>query len=147
MRVKYFYRHLLIAAGLATGIIMAISAIPALAQNQPHMQAAMRSLQQARNQLAASSTNKGGHRERAMRLVDQAINETQGGMAYARQHPGQKGRQGQYRSEQQRRYEEQHRREQQGRYEEQHRRGPHATPTPHGHRTPYPSQSPQGPGH
>lgn len=143
MRTERFYRHLLVAAALATGIMMAMSAIPAMAQNQPHMEAAMRSLQQARNQLAVAATNKGGHRERAMRLVDQAMNETRAGMAYAQRHPQKNHRQ--YRSEQQRRYEEQHRREQQRRYEEQHHHG--YGPTPQGQRTPYPPGYPQGPGH
>lgn len=69
---------------------MAIPAIPAMArQNQPNMQAAIRSLQQARNSLNAASTNKGGHRRNAISLVNRAINEVRAGMNYARRHGGQ----------------------------------------------------------
>ena len=51
--------------------------------DQPSMQAALGSLQQARSYLVQSTPNKGGHRERAINLVNQAINETEAGMAYA----------------------------------------------------------------
>jgi hypothetical protein len=51
--------------------------------DQPNMQAALGSLQQARSYLVQSTPNKGGHRERAINLVSQAINETEAGMAYA----------------------------------------------------------------
>jgi hypothetical protein len=43
--------------------------------DQPNMQAALASLQQARSYLVQSTPNKGGHRERAINLVSQAINE------------------------------------------------------------------------
>lgn len=160
MKTKPFYGHLMVVVALATGLMVAMSAVPAMAQNQPKMEAALRNLQRARSDLSTAATNKGGHRVRAMRLVDQAINETRAGMAYARQHPERRGSGQRYRNEQERRryeaqrrreqqsrYQEQHRREQQRRYQEQHRRQPHATPTPHGRHTPYPPGSSQGPGH
>ena len=49
---------------------------------QPHMEAALGLLQNARGELQAATPNKGGHRERAIGLVDQAIAETKGGIAY-----------------------------------------------------------------
>ena len=51
--------------------------------DQPNMQAALGSLQQARSYLVQSTPNKGGHRERAIQFVDQAINQTEAGIAYA----------------------------------------------------------------
>src|ERR1700729_2241871 len=51
--------------------------------DQPNMQAALASLQQARSYLVQATPNKGGHRERAINLVNQAINETEAGMAYS----------------------------------------------------------------
>ena len=51
--------------------------------NQPNMQAALGSLQAARAELVKSTTNKGGHRERAIGFVDSAIAETRAGIAYA----------------------------------------------------------------
>jgi hypothetical protein len=51
--------------------------------DQPNMQAALGSLQQARSYLVQATPNKGGHRERAINLVNPAINETEAGMAYS----------------------------------------------------------------
>jgi hypothetical protein len=50
---------------------------------QEHMHAAMDALRTARSELQAADANKGGHREAAIRLVDQAIDETKAGMAYS----------------------------------------------------------------
>jgi hypothetical protein len=54
--------------------------------DQPHMQAAREHLQQARGALDRAEPNKGGHRERAIELVDQAINEVNAGIEFARTH-------------------------------------------------------------
>jgi hypothetical protein len=51
--------------------------------NQPHMTSALGLLQQARAELQRATTNKGGHRERAIGAVDNAIRETREGVAYA----------------------------------------------------------------
>ena len=48
------------------------------------MSAAMDALRTARQELVASTPNKGGHREKAIQLVNQAIEETRLGMASAR---------------------------------------------------------------
>ncbi len=50
---------------------------------QPAMSSALDHLRQAQQQLQSAAANKGGHRERAMQLIDQAISEVQQGMAYA----------------------------------------------------------------
>jgi hypothetical protein len=50
---------------------------------QPHMAESIALLQSARGQLAAAIPNKGGHRERGLALIDQAIAEVRAGMAYA----------------------------------------------------------------
>ena len=51
--------------------------------DQPNMQAALGSLQQARSYLVQATPNKGGHRERALGFLDSAIGETKAGIAYA----------------------------------------------------------------
>lgn len=71
---------LVLAVGIAIGA--AGNAFVATAQ-QPNMQSALSSLQAARAELVAARPNKGGHRERAIGFVDQAINQTQLGMNYA----------------------------------------------------------------
>ncbi len=50
---------------------------------QEHMHAAMDALRTARSELEAADANKGGHREAAIRLVDQAIDETRAGIDFA----------------------------------------------------------------
>ena len=50
---------------------------------QPHMTESIALLQSARGELAAATPNKGGHRERALSLIDQAIGEVRAGIAFA----------------------------------------------------------------
>ena len=49
--------------------------------DQPHMAAALDHLKSARNNLARADADKGGHRAKAMSIVDQAINEVTLGIA------------------------------------------------------------------
>jgi hypothetical protein len=46
------------------------------------MRAALGSLQNARGQLVAATADKGGHRAKAIELVDAAINQVNLGIAY-----------------------------------------------------------------
>jgi hypothetical protein len=71
-------RSLLLGAAIAVsmGIGYAIGA-------QPHMNESIALLQSARGELQAATPNKGGHRERAMGLIDQAIGEVRAGIAFA----------------------------------------------------------------
>jgi hypothetical protein len=50
---------------------------------QPHMAETIAMLQSARAELVAATPNKGGHRERALGLIDQAIGEVRAGIAFA----------------------------------------------------------------
>ena len=70
-------RAMLLGAAIAAsmGIGYAIGA-------QPHMTAGIGLLQPARAELAAATPNKGGHRERALGLIDQAISEVRAGIAF-----------------------------------------------------------------
>jgi len=53
-----------------------------MARHEPHMSAALGHLQQAKNELEKATATKGGHRENAMRLVNEAMAEVQQGEAY-----------------------------------------------------------------
>ena len=53
---------------------------------QPKMQAALAALQRADASLQRASPNKGGHRERAIQLVRQAMGAVDAGMRYAAAH-------------------------------------------------------------
>ncbi|MDT5271724.1 MAG: hypothetical protein QOH49_3910 [Acidobacteriota bacterium] len=58
------------------------SALP----DQPHMQAALDKLQDARSNLEAASDDKGGHRVKALDHVNKAIDEVKKGIEYDRTH-------------------------------------------------------------
>ena len=72
---------------LLTGVVVGaiVGACVALAA-QPNMQAALGSLQAARAELVKATPNKGGHRERALGLIDNAIAEVRAGIAFAATH-------------------------------------------------------------
>jgi hypothetical protein len=71
-------RAMLLGAAIAAsvGVGYAIGA-------QPHMNESVAFLQSARGELQAATPNKGGHRERAIGLIDQAIGEVRAGIAFA----------------------------------------------------------------
>ncbi len=58
------------------------------AERQPHMRGALRALTTAKAQLQQADGDKGGHREKALRLVDEAIHEVQAGVRYDNRHRG-----------------------------------------------------------
>ena len=72
------YNRLLLGAVIASSFTVGY-AVGA----QPHMEATINLLQRARGELAAATPNKGGHRERALGLIDQAIQQVREGMAFA----------------------------------------------------------------
>ena len=79
--VSVSFNRLLMGIAIASslGIGYAIGA-------QPHMEATIGLLQNARTELAAATPNKGGHRERALALIDQATAEVRAGITFAATH-------------------------------------------------------------
>ena len=77
----------LVKAALAAGaLFVAMGAGFTIGQAQgfqPPMRNALGDLRAARSELQVAERNKGGHRERAIDLVDQAIGEVHAGMDYA----------------------------------------------------------------
>jgi F0F1-type ATP synthase epsilon subunit len=71
----------LISTLIASAALMASSACFA---DQPNMEAALASLQQAKESLQKAVADKGGHRVKAMKAVDAAIAEVQAGIEYAK---------------------------------------------------------------
>ncbi|KJC33934.1 hypothetical protein UB31_37305 [Bradyrhizobium sp. LTSP849] len=55
---------------------------------QGNMERALASLYQALGELRQATSNKGGHRVKAMELVSQAVAETQAGIEFADEHGG-----------------------------------------------------------
>ena len=68
---------------LIVGAAVAVSATP---PDQPFMTAARADLNKAKNQLQLALHDKGGHRAKAVGLVNSAIAEVNAGIAYDRQH-------------------------------------------------------------
>ncbi|MCP9849526.1 hypothetical protein [Cyanobium sp. Morenito 9A2] len=68
------------ASAFTAGLV--VSAGIAMAQ-QPNMQNALGSLLNAQASLQAAAPNKGGHRDRALALVAQAIVQVRAGIAYS----------------------------------------------------------------
>jgi len=72
---------LLLTLTLGTGFIAGhVSAA------QPHMQAALENLRAARRELDRASEDKGGHRARAIALVNDAVVQVEEGMRFDRRH-------------------------------------------------------------
>lgn len=70
---------------IGTAVISSLGIVYALGA-QPHMRGTIASLQNARAELAVATPSKGGHRERALALVDQAIAEVREGIGFAATH-------------------------------------------------------------
>ncbi|HEY1886296.1 MAG TPA: hypothetical protein VGG86_09620 [Roseiarcus sp.] len=79
-------RRMLGAAALAAPAL-ALSALPAEAY-QGNMERALSALSAAMESLQGATPNKGGHRERAMHLIERAMYEVQAGIDFAYQHGG-----------------------------------------------------------
>ena len=71
---------------LALSALLTFGVIAGAAPDQPYMRAARSDLQTAKNQLQQANANKGGHRVKAIALVNQAIAQTNAGIAYDRRH-------------------------------------------------------------
>jgi hypothetical protein len=80
LRKNQRYSYVII---LLVGLFL-VAAISLAYGNQPHMDNALRHLQAAKVELEKASPNKGGHRDRAMQLVDQAINQVVEGIRSAK---------------------------------------------------------------
>ncbi|HUK12721.1 MAG TPA: hypothetical protein VLW17_05405 [Thermoanaerobaculaceae bacterium] len=52
-------------------------------RGQPHMENALAELQSAKSELQSAVTDKGGHRVRAIELVDRAIDQVNAGISFA----------------------------------------------------------------
>ncbi|QGM99964.1 hypothetical protein [Methylocystis parvus] len=80
-------RQVLTLAAAALPATLALPSTPAIAY-QGNMERALASLQDAMASLEAATPNKGGHRERAMQIIQRAMNQVQMGIDYANRHGG-----------------------------------------------------------
>ena len=85
--------------GIALAAVIVASTLPLAAQgyeNQPNMTNGLKELREAREALQRASSDKGGHRARAIRLIEQAEREVQLGIQYDNQHGSRGEHYGQY---------------------------------------------------
>jgi hypothetical protein len=91
-RQKWRMKRIIVSAVLSSLVVACASAPPpppmmAADNGQREMQAALTSLEHARTEAQAASTNKGGHRERAIGLIQRAESAVNAAMQYAAAHP------------------------------------------------------------
>jgi hypothetical protein len=76
------HKHFVLSTLVMLFLVVSVSATP----DQPNMQSAKLNLQNAKANLIAASPNKGGHRAKAINLVNEAIAEVNRGIAFDRRH-------------------------------------------------------------
>jgi len=78
-----------LALSIGTGGNVA-NAGPAVEGAQPHMKAALESLQAAKAQLDKATSDKGGHRAKALQATKEAIEQVKKGIEFDNEHGGDK---------------------------------------------------------
>lgn len=71
---------------LLVGLLLVGFIAGQLSAAQPHMQSALSNLKAARRNLDKASDDKGGHRQRAIALVNDAIDQVEKGIPFDRRH-------------------------------------------------------------
>lgn len=81
MKVRHFLAALLVTLGIGAGFFAGRASA-----DQPHMQAALGHLRAAKAELEVAERDKGGHREAALRLTNDAIVQVEKGINFDRRH-------------------------------------------------------------
>ncbi|HXX53650.1 MAG TPA: hypothetical protein VEI28_03670 [Thermodesulfovibrionales bacterium] len=75
-----------ILAVLVIATLLVGGTIGVCAADEPHMREALARLKEAREQLEHAVPDKGGHREKAIDLIDRAIEQVKKGIAFSEHH-------------------------------------------------------------
>jgi hypothetical protein len=81
MKVRRFFAALLVTLGIGAGFLAG-----RVSADQPHMQAALEHLREAKGELERADRDKGGQREAAIRATNDAIAHVEKGINYDRRH-------------------------------------------------------------
>ncbi len=82
-----FYKTSTFALSAALAGVLAYGSLSsAAADEQPKMRTALTALRLAKSNLEAATTDKGGHRAKALQATREAIEETEKGIAFDNQH-------------------------------------------------------------
>jgi lipopolysaccharide export LptBFGC system permease protein LptF len=79
-------RSRIIVAFLLCAVLISGFVIGRASADQPHMQAALEHLRAAKGELEKAEADKGGHRVKALSLVNDAIAQVERGVGYDRHH-------------------------------------------------------------
>jgi hypothetical protein len=79
-------RNRIVVAFLLCAVLLAGFFAGRVSADQPHMQAALEHLRAAKGELDRADADKGGHRVRALKLVNEAIEQVEKGIGYDRHH-------------------------------------------------------------
>jgi lipopolysaccharide export LptBFGC system permease protein LptF len=79
-------RSRIIVAFLLCAVLISGFVIGRASADQPHMQAALEHLRAAKGELEKAEADKGGHRLKAINLVNDAIAQVERGAGYDRHH-------------------------------------------------------------
>jgi len=84
--MKGISRTRVAAALVLCVVLLAGCVIGRASADQPHMQAALEHLRAARAELDKAEADKGGHRQKAIALVNDAISQVEKGIGFDRRH-------------------------------------------------------------
>jgi len=79
-------REVLAGIGVMGAAAALVGAPKAAQADQPHMHSALDALRNARHELEVADADKGGHRAKALRLVQDAIAQVERGIEFDRHH-------------------------------------------------------------
>jgi len=79
-------RSRIVVACLLCAVLLSGFLLGRASADQPHMQAALEHLREAKGELERADVDKGGHRARAIVLVNDAIAQVEKGIAFDRRH-------------------------------------------------------------
>jgi hypothetical protein len=79
-------RTRLVAAFVLSLVLLAGFFLGRVSADQPHMQAALDHLKAAKTELEKADEDKGGHRVKALRLVNDAMVQVEKGISFDRRH-------------------------------------------------------------
>ena len=79
-------RSRIVVAFLLCAVLVSGFLLGRASADQPHMQAALEHLRAAKGELEKADADKGGHRAKAINLVNDAIAQVEKGIAYDRHH-------------------------------------------------------------
>ena len=79
-------RSRIVVACLLCAVLLSGFLLGRASADQPHMQAALEHLREAKGELVRADVDKGGHRARAIVLVNDAIAQVEKGIAFDRRH-------------------------------------------------------------